>query len=217
MMYAPPPPSRLELQASLTNFRTMMFAATAAAIRLSVLPGRGAAAAATATLSSTSSSPCLSHLFNSQCNLSRNDGISSRSVSTRSRPRLATLCRPPSPLSTAVANCPIIISGGFVRKLQGNRSLFRSFASETDKGGDETTTTIPATDEEPSSISGSSQHDAWVEYQRSIAVSGFETGQTLRERKLGKKKRGGKMDRKRKEREAELEAQLRGEDITQVS
>jgi len=38
----------------------------------------------------------------------------------------------------------------------------------------------------------------------------------LRERKLGKKKRGGKMDRKRKEREAELEAQLRGEDITQL-
>jgi hypothetical protein len=65
--------------------------------------------------------------------------------------------------------------------------------------------------------SGSSQHDTWVQFQRSIAVSGFETGQITRERNLGKKNRGGKVDRKRKEREADAEAALRGEDVTQVS
>ena len=65
--------------------------------------------------------------------------------------------------------------------------------------------------------SGSSQHNTWVEFQKSIAVSGFETGQTVREQAFGKKSRGGKIDRKRKEREAELEAALRGTDNTQVS
>jgi len=64
--------------------------------------------------------------------------------------------------------------------------------------------------------SGSSQHDTWVQFQQSIAVAGFETGQTTKAKNLGKKNRGGKMDRKRKEREAEAEAALRGEDITQV-
>jgi hypothetical protein len=64
--------------------------------------------------------------------------------------------------------------------------------------------------------SGSSQHDTWVQFQRSIAVAGFETGQTTKEKNLGKKNRGGKIDRKRKEREAEAEAALRGEDVTQV-
>jgi hypothetical protein len=62
----------------------------------------------------------------------------------------------------------------------------------------------------------SSQHNTWVQFQRSIAVSGFETGQITKERTLGKKNRGGKIDRKRKEREAEAEALLRGEDVTQV-
>jgi hypothetical protein len=65
--------------------------------------------------------------------------------------------------------------------------------------------------------SGSSQHDTWVQFQRSIVVAGFETGQTTKEKNLGKKNRGGKIDRKRKEREAEAEAALRGEDVTQVS
>ncbi|KAL3823064.1 hypothetical protein ACHAXA_011116 [Cyclostephanos tholiformis] len=59
-------------------------------------------------------------------------------------------------------------------------------------------------------------HDAWVQFQRSIAVAGFETGQTTREKNLGKKNRGGKMDRKRREREAEAEAALKGEDVTQL-
>ncbi|KAL7443708.1 hypothetical protein ACHAXM_009119 [Skeletonema potamos] len=65
-------------------------------------------------------------------------------------------------------------------------------------------------------ISGSSQHNTWVEFQKSIAVTGFETGQTVREQTFGKKSRGGKIDRKRKEREAELEAALRGVDNTQL-
>lgn len=65
--------------------------------------------------------------------------------------------------------------------------------------------------------SGSSQHDTWVQFQRSIVVAGFETGQTTKEKNLSKKNRGGKIDRKRKEREAEAEAALRGEDVTQVS
>ena len=74
-----------------------------------------------------------------------------------------------------------------------------------------------ATSSSSTTTSGSSQHNTWVEFQRSIAVTGFETGQTVREQTLGKKSRGGKMDRKRKEREAELEAALRGADTTQVS
>ncbi|KAL7447847.1 hypothetical protein ACHAWC_000153, partial [Mediolabrus comicus] len=85
----------------------------------------------------------------------------------------------------------------------GNASTSTSSSSTTN---DVTTTTT----------SGSSQHNTWVEFQRSIAVTGFETGQTVREQTLGKKSRGGKMDRKRKEREAELEAALRGADNTQL-
>jgi hypothetical protein len=38
----------------------------------------------------------------------------------------------------------------------------------------------------------------------------------VKERTLGKKNRGGKADRKRKEREAELEAAISGVDNTQV-
>ena len=72
-------------------------------------------------------------------------------------------------------------------------------------------------EEAANTASGSSQHNTWVEFQKSIAVSGFETGQTVREQAFGKKSRGGKIDRKRKEREAELEAAMRGTDNTQVS
>ena len=79
---------------------------------------------------------------------------------------------------------------------------------------DDQTLVVDATSEDNSS--GSSQHNTWVEFQKSIAVSGFETGQTVREQTQGKKSRGGKVDRKRKEREAELEAALKGADSTQV-
>ena len=66
-------------------------------------------------------------------------------------------------------------------------------------------------DSTAAAAAGSSQHNTWIQFQRSIAVTGFETGQTTREQTLqGKKSRGGKIDRKRKEREAELEVLLRG-------
>jgi hypothetical protein len=90
---------------------------------------------------------------------------------------------------------------------QDDDNASTSTSSSSSTTNDATTTTT----------SGSSQHNTWVEFQRSIAVTGFETGQTVREQTLGKKSRGGKMDRKRKEREAELEAALRGADTTQVS
>jgi hypothetical protein len=94
--------------------------------------------------------------------------------------------------------------------------LHRCF-SDSDKSN----STTPTNNSSPNGASGeseggSSQHNTWVQFQRSIAVSGFETGQTTKERTLGKKNRGGKIDRKRKEREAEAEALLRGEDVTQV-
>lgn len=98
--------------------------------------------------------------------------------------------------------------------MQNNK--LRWFASESSKDQEPTSTTTDADMEEttPSTISGSSQHDTWVEFQRSIVVSGVETGQMVKERVLGKKNRGGTIARKRKEREAELEAQLKGVDTT---
>jgi len=67
---------------------------------------------------------------------------------------------------------------------------------------------------EDTSSSGSSQHDAWVQFQQSIAVSGFETGQITKEKDLTKTKtRGGKLNRKRAEKEAEFEAFKRGDQI----
>ena len=107
----------------------------------------------------------------------------------------------------------------------GNASILKNscindirwFSSKTDAEAPSSSTTT--NDDEATnnnSPSGSSQHNTWVEFQKSIAVSGFETGQTVREQTFGKKSRGGKIDRKRKEREAELEAALRGADNTQV-
>jgi hypothetical protein len=63
--------------------------------------------------------------------------------------------------------------------------------------------------------SGNQQHETWVEFQKSISVSGFETGQTTKVT-TRTKKRGGKIDRKRREREEELEVALKGKafDIT---
>lgn len=94
----------------------------------------------------------------------------------------------------------------------------RWFASEGSRDDDQTTNNTDEDGGAPSdaSISGSNQHDTWVQFQRSIAVSGVDTGQTVKERNLGKKNRGGKIDRKRKEREAELEAKLKGVDNTQL-
>ena len=103
------------------------------------------------------------------------------------------------------------------------RKDIRWFSSKSDEKEDQTSSDSQQAqstivDEATSdTASGSSQHNTWVEFQKSIAVSGFETGQTVREQAFGKKSRGGKIDRKRKEREAELEAALRGTDNTQVS
>ena len=88
---------------------------------------------------------------------------------------------------------------------------------QDDDNATATSSSSTTNDTTTTTTSGSSQHNTWVEFQRSIAVTGFETGQTVREQTLGKKSRGGKIDRKRKEREAELEAALRGADTTQVS
>lgn len=100
--------------------------------------------------------------------------------------------------------------------MQNNR--LRWFASGSRKDDQPASAAADADGEEttPSTISGSSQHDTWTEFQRSIAVSGVDTGQVLKERQLGKKNRGGNIARKRKEREAELEAQLKGVDISQT-
>eukprot|EP00580_Thalassiosira_gravida_P002689 CAMPEP_0201620692 /NCGR_PEP_ID=MMETSP0492-20130828/44788_1 /ASSEMBLY_ACC=CAM_ASM_000837 /TAXON_ID=420259 /ORGANISM="Thalassiosira gravida, Strain GMp14c1" /LENGTH=254 /DNA_ID=CAMNT_0048089961 /DNA_START=138 /DNA_END=902 /DNA_ORIENTATION=+ len=100
--------------------------------------------------------------------------------------------------------------------IQRDTHQIRWFASEGSNDDDQTTNNSDEDGGAPSdaSISGSNQHDAWVQFQRSIAVSGVDTGQTVKERNLGKKNRGGKIDRKRKEREAELEAMLKGVDDT---
>ena len=162
------------------------------------------------------SATVLSSRFNSQCSLrggSNNNNSSSRSISST----VPSSCHP----QIIIANNK---SHHQQRVLHQNYQIQRWFASDTTKNGDseEVDTAATATDDDndgnsPSSVSGSSQHDTWVQFQRSIAVSGFETGQTVREKDLGKKNRGGKVDRKRKEREAEAEAALRGEDVTQVS
>lgn len=116
-----------------------------------------------------------------------------------------------------------VVGGGsrpsfFSRQLRIQRNeRLRRFSSKSNDD-DETISTDEDGAGAPSddSISGSNQHDTWVQFQRSIAVSGVDTGQTVKERDLGKKNRGGKIDRKRKEREAELEAKLKGVDNTQL-
>lgn len=85
----------------------------------------------------------------------------------------------------------------------------------TEKGPDEEGDSARSSQAvEDTSSSGSSQHDAWVQFQQSIAVSGFETGQITKEKDLTKTKtRGGKLNRKRAEKEAEFEAFKRGDQI----
>ncbi|KAL7552971.1 hypothetical protein ACHAWF_016208 [Thalassiosira exigua] len=144
--------------------------------------------------------PSLSHLFNSQCNLRiNNDGAS----------------LPPPPSRCLVTTSTIAVARGQPRHVaNANRARIRQSSSDAEKDGP------VAADgdggEAPSTVSGSSQHDTWVEFQRSISVTGVDTGQTLREKKLDKKSRGGKLARKWKEREAEIEAALKGVDNTQL-
>jgi len=190
-----------------------MMSGASSIIRLSIRPRVAAAAAASiSTKASSFSPPSLSDLFDRQCKLPStvNDYyvISSRGSSSSSSP-------PPSALGRDRHRTPIAAD---IRRLDhpgdhsGSSSFerrcptLRWFASAT--GGPPPPDVVAG--------SGSSQHDTWVQFQQSIAVAGFETGQTTKAKNLGKKNRGGKMDRKRKEREAEAEAALRGEDITQV-
>ena len=190
-----------------------MMSGASSIIRLSIRPRVAAAAAASiSTKASSFSPPSLSDIFDRQCKLPStvNDYyvISSCGSSSSSSP-------PPSALGRDHHRTPIAAD---IRRrdhpgdLSGSSSFerrcptLRWFASAT--GGPPHPDVVVG--------SGSSQHDTWVQFQQSIAVAGFETGQTTKAKNLGKKNRGGKMDRKRKEREAEAEAALRGEDITQV-
>jgi len=166
--------------------------------------GRRAARSVPA-ISGSSLSPSLSNIF---------DNLSIKNNDTLPTTRL---------ISTSKVRCQIVGGNNNIplydqNKLKKNQ-LQRWFASDTKDSEDyadkevDTPAAAPIEDDP----SKSSQHSTWVEFQKSIAVSGFETGQTVKEKTLGQKKRGGKFDRKRKEREAEAEAALRGEDITQVS
>lgn len=95
-------------------------------------------------------------------------------------------------------------------QMHGVRRLFSTVKGPDDEG-DAAKSSQAVKD---TSSSGSSQHDAWVQFQQSIAVSGFETGQIVKEKDLSKTKtRGGKRNRKRAEKEAEYEAFKRGDQI----
>jgi hypothetical protein len=194
-----------------------MMSGASSIIRLSIRPRVAAAAAASiSTKASSFSPPSLSDLFDRQCKLPStvNDYyvISSRESSSSSS---SSSSPPPSALGRDRHRTPVaadIRRRNHPGDLSGSSSFerrcptLRWFASAT--GGPHPPDVVAG--------SGSSQHDTWVQFQQSIAVAGFETGQTTKAKNLGKKNRGGKMDRKRKEREAEAEAALRGEDITQV-
>lgn len=163
---------------------------SAAIIRLA--RPRCAAAALTGTV--PFSSVPLSHLFTMNCSVSKN---SDNLRSGRCHRQTLAGSNPYQDMQT---------------------KTIRWVASKTK--GQQPTNPTPDDDENsedaPATVSGSSQHDTWVQFQRSIAVSGFDTGQTVRERNLDKKNRGGTIARKRKEREAEAEAALKGVDTTQV-
>ena len=161
------------------------------------------AARSVPTISGRALSPSLSNIFDN-LSIKNNDTITPvRSISTNLR------CQ--------------IVGGGNTSLYNQNKlkkkQVQRWFASDTNDSEDVDKEVDTSSDNAPieDDPSKSSQHSTWVEFQKSIAVSGFETGQTVKEKTLGQKKRGGKFDRKRKEREAEAEAALRGEDITQVS
>lgn len=115
------------------------------------------------------------------------------------------------PLTTSVNCSPKCYH--FCQHRTTENTNIRWFASGShDKQQQKTSTGADREETAPSTISGSSQHDTWVEFQRSISVSGVDTGQIVKERTLGKKNRGGNIARKRKEREAEMVAQLKGVD-----
>lgn len=191
-----------------SNSNTMMSRASIAIIRQSIRPR-----AAPITTRRAPFISLLSDVFERQCNLpSLVNDFSSRTASsfTSWSSTWGLNLRPliPTAVTTDVTSYHNRHHHHKIKNLIGR---CRRFASDTTKA---TTPPPPTT---TTGGSGSSQHDTWVQFQRSIAVAGFETGQTTKEKNLGKKNRGGKIDRKRKEREAEAEAAMRGEDVTQVS
>eukprot|EP00584_Thalassiosira_punctigera_P013887 CAMPEP_0172552798 /NCGR_PEP_ID=MMETSP1067-20121228/47199_1 /TAXON_ID=265564 ORGANISM="Thalassiosira punctigera, Strain Tpunct2005C2" /NCGR_SAMPLE_ID=MMETSP1067 /ASSEMBLY_ACC=CAM_ASM_000444 /LENGTH=322 /DNA_ID=CAMNT_0013340855 /DNA_START=209 /DNA_END=1177 /DNA_ORIENTATION=- len=199
----------------------MLGAATTVVARLA--RPRGVAAAAFSARTSTSSSvSSLSNLFHSQCSLlSTGNKINNDASPTPAKMTslLGSESLLPFHLRTTVAAKTVgryeqlrwFASKG--RKREGDQRPAFTSSEDADDNHNDGMAPPPLDD---ATISGSSQHDTWVQFQRSIAVSGADTGQTVRELKLGKKNRGGKMARKRKEKEAELEAKLKGLDTTQL-
>lgn len=195
--------TRLSTRNSLSKLKTLkttsttMMASSTAAIRLAALSSRGHAPTVAAALSTASVNYCSS---------AASSIAASRSTLSQKRSHHQHASSSSTQFSNAQWNgckqMSLPIRDSYCSSILG--SDIRWFSSKSD------------TEEDQASPSGSSQHNTWVEFQKSIAVSGFETGQTVREQAFGKKSRGGKIDRKRKEREAELEAALRGADNTQV-
>jgi len=190
------------------TIRTVMLLSSAsiAIIRQSILPR-----AAPMTRRTPSVCSLLPNLFDRHCKLpSLVNDFSSRTASSTSRSSTWGCNLRPSIISVVTDDSYHNHSHHHINNLIGG---CRQFASDS-----KVITSTPPPPPTTTDGSGSSQHDTWVQFQRSIVVAGFETGQTTKEKKnLGKKNRGGKIDRKRKEREAEAEAALRGVDVTQVS
>lgn len=201
----------------------MMSGASAAILRQSIRPRGGGAVISLLSINTGVSANCQ---FRSVCNTFQL--FSSSSSSSTSPIQLSSTSVPLPPHGPRTAASLLLGSSHYSPTFIGstNRAGLTSFDNLqlrpnngirlhrwfSDKSSSTATTTNSSNDSE----GGSSQHNTWVQFQRSIAVSGFETGQTTKERTLGKKNRGGKMDRKRKEREAEADSLLRGEDVTQV-
>ena len=137
------------------------------------------------------------------------DGPSSTAAG-RGRPieRQTPPCRPS--LDGRKASVLVERTGLLVSSEQRMHGVRRQFSTEKGPGDDGDSAKSSQAVEDTSS-SGSSQHDAWVQFQQSIAVTGFETGQITKETKT--KTRGGKLNRKRAEKEAEFEAFKRGDQI----
>mmetsp|Transcript_8475 Transcript_8475/g.12376 ORF Transcript_8475/g.12376 Transcript_8475/m.12376 type:complete len:317 (+) Transcript_8475:1-951(+) len=192
-------------------------ASSTAIVRLAALSSRGNAPTAAAALSTSATSyvssvPSIAASQNT-LNQKRSHHYNASSSSTQFSKAQWNGCNQMN-MSLRNSMHKLILSNN-------NINNNRWFSSKSDNEENQTSSDsqqAPSTtvEEAANTASGSSQHNTWVQFQQSIAVSGFETGQTVREKAFGKKSRGGKIDRKRKEREAELEAALRGTDNTQL-
>ena len=183
-----------------TNYPATMMGAATARIASCVSSSR---AAATFSSIATFPSTRLLMLTSQPCHVA----AKTRTASFSSLSLIRT-----KPLTTSV-NCSPKVSHSCQHNRTTENTKIRWFASGShDEQPNTPSTGADREETAPSTISGSSQHDTWVEFQRSISVSGVDTGQIVKERTLGKKNRGGNIARKRKEREAEMVAQLKGVD-----